>query len=168
MNMHLPRPDPLNPRDLRDVLGLFATGVAVVTTCNDDAGPIGMTVNSFASVSLEPAEILWSIASLAPSRDAFATHQAFAVNVMPEECKEEALQFARPSDNKFDGVAWRRGWRDVPVLECALATLECDVKDMFPCGDHEIVVGSVRLIDRKDGNPLVFFRGQFTSLGAPL
>ncbi len=168
MNMQRPGPDPLNSRDLRDVLGHFATGVAVVTTCDDKGEPIGMTVNSFASVSLEPAEILWSISDDAPSRDAFAAHRAFAVNIMPEDQKDLTLQFARPSENKFDNVDWRRGWRDVPVLGCALATLECDVKDMIPCGDHEIVVGSVRAIDKKDGDPLVFFRGQFTSLGAKL
>ena len=93
MNMHVPEPASLDPRELRDVLGHFATGVAVVTTCDDRAGPVGMTVNSFASVSLEPAEILWSISTAAPSRDAFATHRAFAVNVMPEGLKEQTLQF---------------------------------------------------------------------------
>lgn len=168
MNMHTPRSGPLKPRDLRDVLGHFATGVAVVTTCDANACPIGMTVNSFASVSLEPAEILWSISSSSPSRDAFANHRAFAVNVMPEDQKVQALQFARPSENKFKGVAWRRGWRSVPVLEAALATLECDVKEIIPCGDHEIIVGSVHAIDRREGNPLVFFRGQFATLGAAL
>lgn len=168
MNMHTPDLTPLDPRELRDVLGHFATGVAVVTTCDARNAPVGMTVNSFASVSLDPAEILWSIASSAPSRDAFATHRAFAVNVMPEDYKEQTLQFARPSDNKFDGVAWRRGWRDVPVLDAAIATLECDVKDMIRSGDHEIIVGSVRAMDRSDGNPLLFFRGQFSSLGAAI
>ncbi|MCY3877088.1 MAG: flavin reductase family protein [Rhodobacteraceae bacterium] len=150
---------------MRDVLGHFATGVAVVTTCGNDARPVGLAVNSFSSVSLDPPEILWSIASAAPSRTAFERHGAFAVNVMPEEDKDRILQFARPSDNKFDGVPWRRGRCEVPVLDSAIATLECDTKQMIPCGDHHIVVGSVRAIDSRDGNPLVFFRGRFTSLG---
>ena len=165
MNMHTTFPVQFGQGELRDVLGRFATGVAVVTTCGDQAVPVGLTVNSFASVSLDPPEILWSIVSTAPSRSAFESHGAFAVNVMPEEDKDQILRFARPSDDKFDGVAWRRGWREVPVLENAIATLECDVKQMIPCGDHHIVVGSVRAIDSRDGNPLVFFRGQFTSLG---
>ena len=165
MNMHNTYPVPFDQGQLRDALGRFATGVAVVTTCGDGAAPVGLAVNSFASVSLEPPEILWSIVSTAPSRPAFERHGAFAVNIMPEEDKDRTLQFARPSDDKFDGVAWRRGWRDVPVLDNALATLECDVKEMILCGDHHIVVGSVRAIDSRDGNPLVFFRGQFTSLG---
>ena len=90
------------------------------------------------------------------------------MNIMPEEDKEYVLRIAKPIDNKFDGIAWRRGWRDVPVLENALATLACDVKKMIPCGDHHIVVGSVRATDGCEGDPLVFFRGQFTTLGAPL
>lgn len=166
MNMHSTYPKPLDPREFRDVLGCFATGVTVVTTCGDDGAPVGLAVNSFASVSLDPAEILWSITSSAPSRSAFETCGAFAVNIMGEQDKESTLQFARPSDDKFGGVAWKRGWRDVPVLTSALATLECDVKQMIPCGDHHIVVGSVRAIDRRDGDPLLFYRGQFASLGA--
>ena len=166
MDMHSTHPVPFAPYELRDVLGRFVTGVAVVTTCGDDARPVGLTVNSFASVSLDPPEILWSIACTAPSRAAFERHGAFAVNVMPEENKNQILQFARPSEDKFGGVAWHRGWRKVPVLDTAIATLECDIKKMIPCGDHHIVVGSVRAIDSRDGNPLVFFRGQFTSLGA--
>ena len=166
MNMHSTYPMPPDPRALRDVLGRFATGVTVVTTCGDGGVPVGLAVNSFASVSLDPADILWSITNEAPSRLAFETCGAFAVNIMAEEDKDSTLQFARPSDNKFDGVDWTRGWRDVPVLTNALATLECDVKQMIPCGDHQIVVGSVRAIDSREGEPLLFFRGQFAALGA--
>ena len=168
MNMHSPYPGPIEPRALRDVLGTFATGVAVITTCGHDGQPLGLAVNSFASVSLEPAEILWSIASNAPSRPAFQQHGAFAVHIMPEDLKDQTLRFANPVEDKFEGIDWRRGWRDVPVLENALATLECDVKQMIPSGDHHIVVGSVRTIDSRDGAPLVFFRGQFTTLGTAL
>ena len=168
MNMHSGYPPSFDAHALRDVLGRFATGVTVVTTCGDRSQPLGLAVNSFASVSLDPPEILWSIVSKAPSRPAFETHGAFAVNVMPKEDKESVLRFAQPIDNKFDGIAWRRGWRDVPVLDNALATLECDVKQMIPCGDHHIVVGAVRAIDSREGDPLVFFRGQFTTLGDTL
>lgn len=166
MNMHSVCPAPFDTRALRDVLGHFATGVAVITTCGDQKQPLGLTVNSFASVSLDPAEILWSIVSAAPSRPAFERHGAFAVNIMKEQDKSSTLRFAKPLDDKFDGVAWRRGWRDVPVLDNALATLECDVKKMIPSGDHHIVLGSVRAINSSEGDPLVFFRGAFTSLSA--
>ncbi len=162
MKMH--RPSEFDTSELRDVLGRFATGVTVVTTCDSDGAPVGLTVNSFASVSLEPAEILWSIRSDALSRPCFEAHGAFAVNVMAAEAKEESLQFARPAPDKFAGIGWTKGWRDVPVLDAAIATLECDTKQMIPCGDHHIIVGSVRGITCRDGKPLVFFRGQFTSL----
>ncbi len=168
MNMHSPYPAPFDQGALRDALGRFATGVAVVTTCGVDGEPLGLAVNSFASVSLDPPEILWSIVSSAPSRSAFEQHGAFAVNVMAEAEKDQTLRFAKPLDNKFHGVDWRRGWRKTPVLENAIATLECDVKEMILCGDHHIVVGSVRAIQSQDGDPLVFFRGQFTSLGTPV
>lgn len=168
MNMHSAHPAPFDSRALRDVLGHFATGVAVITTCGDQGQPLGLTVNSFASVSLDPPKILWSIVSTAPSRPAFEKHGAFAVNIMKQEDKASTLGFAKARDDKFDGVAWQRGWRNVPVLDNALATLECDVKQMIPCGDHHIIVGSVQSIERNEGDPLVFFRGQFTSLGSTL
>ena len=104
MNMHSTYPVPFDHQELRSVLGRFATGVTVVTTCSDDNMPLGLTVNSFASVSLDPPEILWSIVSSAPSRPAFERHGAFAINVMGEANKEQALRFAKPLDNKFDGV----------------------------------------------------------------
>ena len=155
MNMQISSPRTFDPRALRNVLGQFATGVTVITTCGDQGQPLGLAVNSFASVSLEPAEILWSIVSKAPSRSAFETHGAFAVNIMAACAKEQTLRFAKPIDNKFEGVDWAPGWRDVPVLSNAIATLECDVKQMIPSGDHHIVVGSVRAIGQREGTPLV-------------
>lgn len=164
MNMHSSYPASIDPRELRDVLGQFTTGVTVITTLSETAAPLGLAVNSFASVSLDPAEILWSISSKAPSRSAFESHGAFVVNIMAHEDKEQTLRFAKPVDDKFEGVDWRPGWKGVPVLTNALATLECDVKQMVECGDHHIIIGSVRSIDSRDGDPLVFFRGDFTSL----
>ena len=95
MNMHSTHPIPFAERELRDALGRFATGVAVVTTCDKDAAPVGLAVNSFASVSLDPPEVLWSISSSAPSRDAFARHRAFAVNVMSEQDKDRIDEHLR-------------------------------------------------------------------------
>ena len=165
MNMHSTIQAPFGSRELRDVLGFFATGVAVVTTCGDDDVPVGLAVNSFASVSLDPPEILWSIDSNAPSRSAFEQHGAFAVNVMAQEDKDRALLFAQSCDNKFEHVTWRKGRRGVAILDSAIATLECDVKQIIPSGDHHIILGSVRSIESRDGKPLLFFRGNFVSLG---
>lgn len=159
---------PVDARQLRDVLGCFATGVTVVTTLGDGGAPVGLVVNSFSSVSLDPPQILWSIALSAPSRGAFARHPGFAVNVMGAEAKDETLGFARPSADKFAGVDWAPGVHGVPVLGAALATLECEVEQRIISGDHEIFIGRVVKIDARDGAPLIFHRGQFAELGQAL
>lgn len=155
----------IDPKNLRQVLGCFATGVAVVTTLDADERPIGLVVNSFSSVSLDPPQILWSISMTAPSRPAFQSHAGFAVNIMPAHAKDETMRFCTPQDDKFDGVDWRPGVFGVPVLESALATLECETERRIESGDHEIFIGGVRKIDRTDGLPLVFHAGKFVHLG---
>ena len=100
------------PTALRDVLGQFATGVTVVTTLGDGGAPVGLSANSFASVSLDPPLIIWSIGLRAPSLGAFRSHGFFAINILCDQSKDLALRFARPSDDKFAGVDWRPGpWR---------------------------------------------------------
>lgn len=157
--------DIIDPQSLRQVLGCFATGVAVVTTVGGDGRPQGLVVNSFSSVSLEPPQILWSLSLTAPSRAAFQGHRGFAVNIMPAHAKDETMRFCAPLDDKFDGVDWRPGVFGVPVLENALATLECETERRIESGDHEIYIGGVRKIDRTDGMPLVFHQGKFVHLG---
>lgn len=155
-------------RDLRDVLSCFATGVTVVTTVGENEAPLGLVVNSFSSVSLDPPLVLWSIDLSSPSLSAFREHSGFAINIMGADDKEKTLQFARPSANKFEGISWRPGRHGVPVLEDAIATLECETHERIECGDHEIFIGKVVTVDRSDGNPLLFHRGQFADIGATL
>lgn len=169
--MHASSSEGLTPcdiRDLRDVLGCFATGVTVVTTLGDDGAPLGLVVNSFSSVSLDPPLVLWSIGLESPSRPAFIRHPGFAINIMGADAKEKTMQFARPSENKFAGIDWEPGQHGVPVLADAIATLECETHKRIECGDHEILIGKVLQIDRNEGNPLLFHRGQFADIGAPL
>ena len=155
----------IDPDDLRAALGCFATGVTVVTTLNAESAPVGLVVNSFSSVSLDPPQILWSISLTAPSRPSFQGHPGFAVNIMPAAAKDETLQFCRPLEDKFQGVAWRPGIFGVPVLSSALATLECAVEQRIESGDHEIYIGRVKRIDRTEGAPLIFHQGKFAELG---
>ncbi|WP_417586692.1 flavin reductase family protein [Pararhodobacter oceanensis] len=158
----------INSKQLRDVLGRFATGVTVVTSIGDEGSPVGLVVNSFSSVSLEPPLILWSIGLNSPSHRAFCTHPGFAVNVMGVDAKDETLRFCTPSDNKFDGVEWWAGKHGVPVLSNALATLECATEQRIVSGDHEIFIGRVLRVDVREGSPLLFHRGQFTEIGQVL
>lgn len=160
-----PPPPPFDSRALRNVLGRFATGVTVVTTLGEGGAPVGLVVNSFSAVSLDPPLILWSIVSKAPSRVAFQSHPGFAVNIMGAEAAAETMQFARPSDDKFAGIDWQPGHHGVPVLGQAIATLECELADRLECGDHEIMIGSVLRIAEKDGAPLLFHRGQLAEIG---
>lgn len=155
----------IDPRELRDVLGCFATGVAVVTSIGDEGKPVGMTINSFSSVSLEPPLVLWSIGLNTPSRGAYAAHPSFAINIMGTESKDETLHFATPSEDKFAGIDWAPGHDNIPVLKSALATLECQVEDRILSGDHEIYIGRVMRMNQKDGDPLVFHKGKFAQLG---
>lgn len=158
----------IDPRELRAVLGCFATGVCVVTTVGDQGLPVGMTINSFSSVSLDPPLILWSIGVNTPSRTAFQSHPSFAINIMGANAKDTTLNFARPSDDKFKDVEWSKGYDDVPVLGEALAVLECRVEDQIISGDHEIFIGRVLRIDQNEGAPLLFHKGGFMSLGPAL
>ncbi|WP_424934254.1 flavin reductase family protein [Amaricoccus macauensis] len=158
----------IDPRTLRDVFGCFATGVTVVTSCGTNGAPVGLVVNSFSSVSLDPPLILWSIDLKSPSHDAFCAHPGFAVNIMGADAKEETLRFCKPSEDKFAGVDWYPGHHDVPVLSNAVATLECRTEQRIHSGDHEIFIGRVLRVDQRDGAPLIFHRGRFAEIGQAL
>jgi len=158
----------IDPRALRDLMGHFATGVTVVTTLGDDGVPVGLTANSFASVSLDPPLVVWSIGLNAPSLGAFRRHPSFAINIMCEESKDLALNFARPSDDKFADIAWKPGFDGVPVLDDAAVVIQCSTEMRFPGGDHEMYLGRVMEFHRTDKKPLLFHKGAFTKLGASI
>lgn len=160
--------DQIDTRLLRDVFGCFATGVTVVTSLGEDGRPVGLVVNSFSSVSLDPPQILWSIGLKSPSRQAFCSHDGFAVNIMGAHAKDETMRFCTPSDDKFAGVDWTPGHFGVPVLSSALATLECRTENRIISGDHEIFIGRVLRVDHQDVAPLLFHRGRFAEMGPAL
>lgn len=149
---------------LRDALGHFATGVAVVTTVGDGGAPVGLTISSFNSVSLTPPLILWSLARTAPSFDAFRRHGSFGINILARDQQDLCMQFARPSDNKFANVSHRPGYDNVPLIDGVHAQLECKTYRRYEGGDHEIYLGEVVGISTFEKQPLVFHRGQFTHL----
>jgi flavin reductase (DIM6/NTAB) family NADH-FMN oxidoreductase RutF len=154
-----------DPKALRDLLGHFATGVTVITTCGSGGAPVGLTANSFASVSLDPPLVVWSIGLNAPSLGAFREHSSFAINVMCDQSKELALNFARASENKFANVGWQSGLDGVPVLNAAAAVIQCRTEARIPGGDHEICLGRVFDFYRTDKPPLLFHKGNFATLG---
>lgn len=150
-----------DPRTFRSALGQFATGVTVVTTTTP-AGPVGLTVNSFASVSLDPPLVLWSLRAQSFNHAAFAACEYFGVNVLADHQEHLSRRFATPTADKFDGVAWRRGLGDAPIIEGAAATFECARHANYSGGDHSIFLGRVeRFAHRDDVLPLVFCRGNY-------
>lgn len=153
------------PLALRNVLGNFATGVTIMTTVGDNGAPVGITVNSFASVSLDPPLVLWSIDLSAPSLSAFRKHSSFAINIICDQSADLALKFARPAPDKFAGVDWDQGLDGIPILNDAAAVIECQTESRIDGGDHEIYIGRVIDFRETDKSPLLFHRGKFASLG---
>ena len=149
----------------RNALGQFCTGVTAITTIAPDGEQVGITVNSFNSLSLEPPLILWSIANSTPSFTCFQEDDPFVVNVLAADQEGLAMQFARTgSDTKFDGVKTHAGLRDVPIIDGCVAYLECEVDARHSGGDHDIIVGRVRRIFNLRKAPLLFHGGNFHKL----
>ncbi len=156
----------LDPKALRSALACFATGVAVVTTRGEGGAPVGLTVNSFNSVSLDPPLILWSIALSAPSLGAFRAHKAFAVNILAADQVDTCTRFATPLPDKFSGIDCHEGFCGVPLIEGTVAHFECITHARHAGGDHEIYLGEVVAMRSSEATPLIVWRGTFSTPAA--
>lgn len=154
----------IDPRALRQVFGSFATGVTIVTVRDASGRPRGMTANSFTSVSLTPPLILVCVATNAPIWPAFAAAETFAVNVLAHSQQELSQGFAQPLPDKFAGVDWRPGRQGSPVLNDAVAHLECRRVREIEAGDHMILLGEVVDFAERPALPLIFHRGSYAAL----
>lgn len=151
--------------ELRKCLGLYPTGVVVVTTRSMER-QWGMAVNSFASVSLDPPLILWSIRNDSTSFEAFTRCDHFAVNILASDQAEHAGRFAKSGPDKFNGAKYRSGLGDAPVLDDVAASLECQRMSNSLFGDHTVIIGMVKSISHSEREPLVFKSGGFTKLAS--
>lgn len=152
-------PGPETARAFRDALGRFATGVTVITT-HSDHGPLGITANSFASLSLDPPLVLWSPARASRRFDAFVEADHFAIHVMGDDQYEVCSGFAREG-TAFDALVWEEGTGGTPLIANCLARFECDRHAVHEGGDHAIVVGRVRAATYREGAPLLFHGGRY-------
>jgi flavin reductase (DIM6/NTAB) family NADH-FMN oxidoreductase RutF len=155
-------------RHLRNALGRFPTGVAVVTA----RGPTGrleaLTANSFAALSLEPPLVLWSLNHSSPSVPGFRASGHFAVNELRATQADLSHRFAARRDNKFEGLEFDAGLGGAPLLRDMLATFECETASITEGGDHLLFIGQVRRMTYGDGDPLIFNAGQYcTAQGLP-
>lgn len=158
---------PFDPRAFRNALGTFATGIAVVTARNAAGQPVGLTVNSFNSVSLDPPLIVWSLANHLPLRADFEACEHYAVNILAEDQQWLSQRFAGRAADKFAGVAVEPGLGDVPLLLGTCARFECRNTARHQGGDHLVFISEVLRFDRDDRDPLIFHCGAYRRLGPP-
>lgn len=151
--------------EFRHALGRFATGVCIAATVDANDHPVGMTINSFASLSLDPPLILWSIGNGTSLRPAFERHGFFSINVLRVDQVAVSNTFAMTPGDRFAGIDWTPGLGGVPLLNDCLARLQCAVERVLPGGDHQLIVGRVAAIDHYDGEPLLFYAGGYRRIG---
>ena len=152
---------PIDPRDFRNALGTYATGVTIITAAGEDGKPYGITCNSFASVSLNPPLVLWSIVLYSSSLSAFQDASHFAVNVLGGSQQALSNKFAKSSDDKFVGVEWTPGLGGAPLLAGSVANFQCRSVNRYYGGDHVIFLGAVEAYAYNRAEPLLFARGGY-------
>lgn len=151
-------------KQFRQCLAKFATGVTVVTCADDTGKPYGITANSFSSVSLEPRLILWNIAKVSNSLQAFLDAEFFAINILTSEQQGLSAHFAKSDHTLFDSVEIKRSDENIPLLPDTLACLICKTYQNHDCGDHYIIVGEVARFESRDAEPLLFYDGKYTTI----
>lgn len=148
----------------RNALGNFATGVTIVTAKGEDGTLVGVTANSFNSVSLDPPLVLWSLDRGSPSLTVLENASHFCVHILAEGQNDLCMKFAKSGEDKFSGVDFSDGLGGAPVFDGCLAQFECRNVVHHDGGDHVIIVGEVERFATMDGDPLIFFRGQLGDL----
>lgn len=153
-------------REFRDALGKFATGVCIITAEPKGGKPMGMTVNSFASLSLDPPLILWSIQNDSECLPAFENNiEYFAVNILEAEHEAESNRYAKRGDHDLAEDIYFMGETGVPVLKGPITYFECRIDTIHDGGDHKIIVGRVEAMqDNSAGDPLLFYSGKYRGL----
>jgi len=150
-----------DPRILRRALGCFATGVAIVTAKVPGDAPVGVTINSFASLSLDPPLVLWSLYGRSPSLARFRTASHFAINVLAADQEALSRRFATPMPEKFAGVDWADGLGSAPLLPDCAARFECARLTATKQGDHMLFSGCIERFWQGERDALIFYRGRY-------
>ena len=160
----------VDTRVLRQLLGCFPTGVAVITTRTPDGKPVGLTCNSFSSVSLEPPLVLFSLRKQSRLVDAFMGADGFAINILTQRQDALSNRFASSKvEDKFDGVQWHEGVRGLPIIEESLASFECSRFACHEAGDHYVFIGEVQHMEAGAADhALVFYKGAYMQLAESL
>ena len=156
---------PIDKNELRRVMGHFATGVTVITTCDEQGRPFGLTANAVSSVSLVPPLILICVDKKAETYPYFAKSRVFVVNILSEGQERISRTFATTGVEKFDGIGYKKSELGCVILDDAVGHLECKIVNELDAGDHTIYLGEVESAAAEDVPPLMFFRGGYRKLG---
>lgn len=153
----------IDPAQFRSAMGQFPTGVAVISTLDGEGRPYGITVSSFASLSLEPPLVQWSLRRNAFSYKLFSEARHFAVNVLSDDQEAESRRFCA-SEDRFAGAACEEGLFGLPLLQGALARIECERVNEYAGGDHAVFVGHVLRVRHWPKRPLLHWQGKYHRL----
>lgn len=151
-------------QQLRRVMGLFATGVTILTTRDADGRPYGLTANAVTSLSLDPPLLLVCIDKKSETHPHFFASKVFVVNILSADQQELSQRFAKSGGDKFEGLAHSTNLDGVPVLEGTLGHVECRITETHHGGDHVIHIGAVHAAEVRGGTPLCYFGGRYRRL----
>lgn len=154
----------IDPREFRNALGQFPTGVTIVTTRDAKGTNVGMTASSFNTVSLDPPLVLWSIGKDAASYDTFMASEHFAIHVLAAGQDNLSNLFAQKGQDKFENIDCREGLQGLPILPDFAACFQCQVEHRYAGGDHTILVGRVMDFESHDREPLLFHGGRYKEI----
>lgn len=155
----------LDSREFRDALGTFATGICVITAIPEGGAPFGMTVNSFSSVSLDPALVLWNLQNNSECFPAFEKADKFAVNILADDQEALSNQYAKKGDHALSAEHFRMGTGGTALIRGAVTSFECESWANYPGGDHAILVGKVIAMETNPNKqPLLFASGKYRTL----
>lgn len=156
--------DGIDPNLFRTVLGQFATGVTIVTTRDADGNPHGLTANAFTSVSLDPPLVLVSVDKKAESHEHIGKSRFFCVNILGEESEDLSNRFAKSGGDKFEGVSHADRNTGAPIIDDAIAWIDCHLDQVFEGGDHTLFLGRVNGMHHRGGRPLLYYGGKYHRL----
>lgn len=151
-------------REIRHVMGHFATGVTVITTKDKTGAPNGITANAFTSLSLEPPLVLICVDKKANCYECFEESKVFAVNLLGEHQEQLSTRFATKGVEKFAGIPYHAGHEGLPLLDDAIGYIQCTLTNTYEGGDHTIYLGSVVAAEATGDRPLLFFKGRYHRL----
>lgn len=149
------------PRLYRNALGRFTTGVTIVTALDGCSNPVGLTVSSFNSVSLDPPLVGWNLGRKSSALRDFEQAGHFAVHILSEDQAELCARFTGAREHRFDKLDWSSGFGGAPLIAGALAVFECSIHARHDGGDHLIILGRVERFTQREGRPLVYFQGRY-------